>query len=633
MRFTLMLLLLLALSPSTSAQWLFWKKPKSYADSLSWAGKAFDKGQKRVHKAWKKNHTKGLHKAWKYLHQAGEVLNKDGRLLHVKAKAQFLQGHYLRAHQLLIEADSLGANLNQSDSIIAAQAWHKRYAFEQAVKAYQSYLSQAKQEPVERIKMAQERVKQAQFARQNKELQIKARVDTFPGLPENQEVFFPLLGGSGSEAWFYFIDPKGKAKLWYAWVEQGKWQGETWDIPKGFVPNALSADGQWLLLTGPGIKGSQDLYFSRREPHAWARPQAFPKGINTRWNEAFPSLDPLGQQLVFSSNRPGGAGGMDLYLSRFHRETGFAPPQRLNERFNSPEDELAPRFHYDGKTIYFASSGFPSLGGIDLFSAHVDHNSPPTNLGYPINTSADDIHLSLSANGQLALVPSLKNEYTDQSTIRMISLLGSGKLPLLMVAEPLSELSPQPRGSILENPEQCVSCAAVKWWTLKLPEAHTGGNIVVWDAISAKELYRSAFYAGQSNHSLALPAGTVYYMVVEETQRLPRIFVLPHLRQNGFGMVEHQLPAQDEDGICLPVSSGKEELPLAWIPIWEQVWSNYLDRNPKAYLSFELHPNHPVSGLDWLLKSLQKKYPRAVLEYKSNANQPENCLLVKAKTL
>lgn len=108
------------------------------------------------------------------------------------------------------------------------------------------------------------------------------------------------------------------------------------------------------------------------------------------------SLD--GSELYFSSNRPGGKGGMDIWmvkLDEYGNPVGKA--QNLGEPVNTTGDEVTPFFHQVSSTLYFASNGHPGVGGLDLFksSYNVDDElyATPVNLGMPINSSKDDAYL------------------------------------------------------------------------------------------------------------------------------------------------------------------------------------------------------------------------------------------------
>jgi len=113
------------------------------------------------------------------------------------------------------------------------------------------------------------------------------------------------------------------------------------------------------------------------------------------YNHCHPTLSADGQHMYLSSDREGGYGGHDLYISTFTNGE-WSTPVNLGEQVNTPGNELFPFVHDDG-TLYFASNGHAGLGGLDIFSAQpigaedVEQTwSIPTNLGKPINSTKDD---------------------------------------------------------------------------------------------------------------------------------------------------------------------------------------------------------------------------------------------------
>jgi hypothetical protein len=109
-----------------------------------------------------------------------------------------------------------------------------------------------------------------------------------------------------------------------------------------------------------------------------------------------------GDVLIFSSDRPGGMGGKDLYRVRRLPNGEWSLPRNLGPTINTSHDEDAPFLSADGQTLYFASNGHLTMGGYDLFRSEViepDVWSTPSNLGYPLNTVEDDIYLTLDASG------------------------------------------------------------------------------------------------------------------------------------------------------------------------------------------------------------------------------------------
>lgn len=178
---------------------------------------------------------------------------------------------------------------------------------------------------------------------------------------------------------------------------------------------SLSSSGNYMYFTAcdrPGGFGSCDIYFSALRNGKWTIPYNLGPPINTSAWESTPSISADGRMLFFSSNRPGGFGGKDLWYSVLDEKGNWAVPVNLGESINTPGDEISPFIHFDGKTLYFASDGHPGMGGFDNFMSRMKSDttwSAPQNLGYPINDASDDMGLVIEASGQKAYFSSKRD--------------------------------------------------------------------------------------------------------------------------------------------------------------------------------------------------------------------------------
>ena len=170
----------------------------------------------------------------------------------------------------------------------------------------------------------------------------------------------------------------------------------------------ISPDGRYLFFAGcnrPDGWGSCDIYASIKRGDGWGKPFNLGQPINTSHWESQPCFSSDGRTLYFTSTRPGGFGKSDLWRSRLMQGGVWSEPENLGSNINTDGDENSPFLHPDGKTLYFASNGHGGMGGLDLFVSRMDSNgnwSVPQNLGYPINTSADETTLSVNAKGDTA---------------------------------------------------------------------------------------------------------------------------------------------------------------------------------------------------------------------------------------
>jgi len=172
---------------------------------------------------------------------------------------------------------------------------------------------------------------------------------------------------------------------------------------------ACSPDGEQLMIYRTSKDGySGNLYTAARVGNSWAQPQKLGDNINSKHQEASASFGNAEQAvLYFSSDRPDGFGGKDIYKVQKLPDGSWGEAQNLGPGINTPQDEDAPFIAEDG-TLYFASQGHENMGGYDIFYAlpSGDGFSDPTNMGYPINTPADDIFFSIDPQSKLGFFSS-----------------------------------------------------------------------------------------------------------------------------------------------------------------------------------------------------------------------------------
>jgi len=179
----------------------------------------------------------------------------------------------------------------------------------------------------------------------------------------------------------------------------------------------ITSDGKRMFFTAcnryDGL-GKCDIYMSEKLGKGWSIPINLGEPVNSSYNEKQPSLSSDGKSLYFVSNRPGGKGGLDIWVSNLNDQGKWTKPYNLGDSINTPGDEQSPYIHPDNQTLYFASNGWPGMGSLDLYYSRRKPTNPPswtipTNLGYPINTYADEVGLIVNANGNRAYFSSDRN--------------------------------------------------------------------------------------------------------------------------------------------------------------------------------------------------------------------------------
>ena len=176
----------------------------------------------------------------------------------------------------------------------------------------------------------------------------------------------------------------------------------------------ISIDNNLLFFTKcsrvSGNYNNCDIFYSEKKDGKWGEIQSFGKEICPMYSwESQPSLSFDGKSIIFASDREGGYGGVDLYIINKDNNGLWSKPINLGPEINSENNEKSPFLHTDGKTLFFASDNFPSLGGYDIFYSRKDSLnmwSKPINIGYPINSKFNEISLFVSTDGNQAVFAS-----------------------------------------------------------------------------------------------------------------------------------------------------------------------------------------------------------------------------------
>ncbi len=189
---------------------------------------------------------------------------------------------------------------------------------------------------------------------------------------------------------------------------------------------ALSADGKKLYLYKDIEDGTSDIFVSELKTDSiWSTPVSVGENINSEFSEKSLSVSSDGTTLFFSSDRPGGEGGLDLYYSKWDNNQ-WGPAVNLGSVINSEYDEDSPFIDYDLKTLYFSSRGGMGMGGYDIFKAEYDSASNSwenlLNLGYPINTPDDDIYFVGTKEGKRGYFASVRDDGMGYTDIYIVSV-------------------------------------------------------------------------------------------------------------------------------------------------------------------------------------------------------------------
>lgn len=236
---------------------------------------------------------------------------------------------------------------------------------------------------------------------------------------------------------------------------------ESWDKVKDIGPPintienegafSISSDGNYIFFTScsrNGGKGQCDIWLTSKKNNRWDEPKNLQSPINTKYWESQPSISSDGRMLYFSSDRPGGYGGTDIWVSEFSN-SGWSAPKNLGPTVNTSKDEQFPFIHSDNRTLYFSSNGHPGLGKSDLYLTRKDVKlnwEIPINMGFPINSRGQDWNLVVARDGKTAYFSS--NQLKGFGGLDIYTF----QLPEKLQAEKVSYLRGYVRDAITKQP-------------------------------------------------------------------------------------------------------------------------------------------------------------------------------------
>lgn len=186
-----------------------------------------------------------------------------------------------------------------------------------------------------------------------------------------------------------------------------------WNNKKRMGAVNISADQKKMFFVGfdwLDSKGRGDIYVSLYEESGWGKPVNIGNVVNTSTVESQPCVSPDGTELYFTRYSRTYE-STDIYVSKLFKGE-WSNPQAVTA-INSTGNEMAPFLHPDGKTLYFASDGFPGMGGYDIFMSKRNEKGEwgePVNLGYPLNTEGDEMTFAVSTDGTTGYISSIRNE-------------------------------------------------------------------------------------------------------------------------------------------------------------------------------------------------------------------------------
>lgn len=311
-----------------------------------------------------------------------------------------------------------------------AKAYHINYRFDEAIESYNLFIdakgTKVSEEDAAFIDDAKLGISNCNNGKELISKKVVADIQNI-GAPINtgETEGVPVISADESIMIFTYVGAKSTGGLLNDFLKEDKEEGtyhedifistrsndSTWNAPQGIsslntngndAAVALSPDGQILFSFVSDVKNPGDLYFSSLNGSEWSKPEKLNSNINSEYWEGSCSITADGRYLYFASERLGGLGGRDLYVSE-KVDGDWGPAVNLGPMINTQYNEDAPFIHPDGITMFFSSEGHKSIGGYDIMYSIRKENSwiEPVSMGIPLNTTEDDRYYVINAKGDV----------------------------------------------------------------------------------------------------------------------------------------------------------------------------------------------------------------------------------------
>jgi outer membrane protein OmpA-like peptidoglycan-associated protein/tetratricopeptide (TPR) repeat protein len=275
-------------------------------------------------------------------------------------------------------------------------AYHRNDSLEKALTLFTEARKRLANTELFREDFIANQIRDCRYAIEMKKKPLTIIADLFvPWLAEYPGATNPVI--SKNDSLFVFTQKTGKkTRILCSYKAGGHWQKPR-DITRklgGYdrlYTNSISGKGDLLVLfLDDG--GDGNLYMSQRRDTAWTRIKGFGKNINSIYWEAHGNISPDGNTLLFSSNRPGGQGELDIWASERLNENEWDKPVNLGDVINTPFNEDSPFFDEKNNALIFSSAGHISMGGYDVFRSVKRNNlwTNPVGMPYSFNTTTDN---------------------------------------------------------------------------------------------------------------------------------------------------------------------------------------------------------------------------------------------------
>lgn len=345
-------------------------------------------------------------------------------------------------------------------------AYHLNEQFDKAIEAYQKFLSvmtEKGEKDKELIPEAQRRIEMCKTGKMLVSQPLKLKIENLGNSVNSPYAdYSPVLSADQNTLYFTSRRPEttGGQKdadgnsmedIYMSVRQKTGWSkaenmGSRINTEWHEASVGVSPDGQTILIYKDD-NGDGNIYSTFLDGDVWTTPVKLNDNINSKhWEpSAFISAD--GNTLYFSSNKPGGTGGRDLYTSKRGTDGDWGNALNMGPNINTPFDEDAPFIHPNGVSLSFSSNGHNTMGGFDIFTSLLSEEgnwSEPVNVGYPVNTTDDDIFYVVSPDNRKAYLSSYRKGGFGEKDNYLVTFLDRKETPLTLIKGVIKDESGKP---------------------------------------------------------------------------------------------------------------------------------------------------------------------------------------------
>lgn len=444
-------------------------------------------------------------------------LNPDNAELNLKMGNCYIHSvHKKKAVELIEKAIRLKPDVDIDAHFLLGKAYHFNLEWDKAIEEYSRCLGKTSESNDAELVTAKRKIEECKMGKKLMTVPLRVKIENLgSAINTEYEEYCPVI--SADESVLYFTsrregttggqDETGMGDyfedIYYSENKKGKWTpaknlGLPVNSDRHDATVNMSVDGQRLFVYRDASKVDADISEVRLHGKLWSTPQKLSTNINTKLQETSASFTPDERAIYFVSNKAGGFGGKDIYVSRLGANREWGKAENLGPPVNTDMDEDAVFMHPDGKTLYFCSNGHGTMGGFDIFVTVLENGkwSEPQNIGYPINTPDNDVSFVISASGKHAYYASAREGSLGKRDIYLVTFLDDS---VIKVQPQLALLS----GTVTDEEGKPL-----------------GANIEVIDNIQAQSVANFESNSETGKYLVSLPSGRNYGIVVRKEGRL-----------------------------------------------------------------------------------------------------------------